>query len=74
MNNHSSFESTPPHPASQTKKRYSKPTLFAYGDFRDVTLGSSPGVTDSGGQGAMRTQPNGMDLLLYPDAPRIVEP
>jgi hypothetical protein len=35
-----------------TKKAYSPPRLDVLGDVRDITLGSVPGVTDSGGQSA----------------------
>lgn len=33
----------------QTKKSYQKPELVSLGDIRDVTMGGSPGVGDSGG-------------------------
>jgi len=33
---------------SKTKKPYQKPSLHACGDVRDVTMGGSPGVGDSG--------------------------
>ena len=39
-------------PLEKPKKRpYHHPTLHPYGDIRDVTLGASPGVTDSGSLG-----------------------
>ena len=48
----------------QSKKRwpYNKPVLKEFGDVRSLTLGASPGITDSNGQGAAfpggRPQPN----------------
>ena len=35
-------------PASKTRKPYTKPDLVPCGDVRDVTMGGSPGVGDSG--------------------------
>ena len=36
---------------TQTKKPYNKPILYICGDFRDITLGGSPGSGESeGGQ------------------------
>lgn len=32
-----------------SKKPYKKPQLISLGDIRDVTMGGSPGVGDSGG-------------------------
>lgn len=34
------------------KKQYTKPELKSLGDIRDVTMGGSPGIGDSGGAGA----------------------
>ncbi len=34
------------------KKQYSKPVLKPLGDIRDVTMGGSPGIGDSGNAGA----------------------
>ncbi|HOP21407.1 MAG TPA: lasso RiPP family leader peptide-containing protein [Gammaproteobacteria bacterium] len=37
----------------QTKKqKYTTPKLFSLGDIRDVTMGGSPGVGDSGAGGS----------------------
>lgn len=33
----------------ENKKPYNKPELISLGDIRDVTMGGSPGVGDSGG-------------------------
>lgn len=33
------------------KKLYSAPQLEEFGDLRELTLGSSPGITDSGNEG-----------------------
>lgn len=35
----------------ESKKPYEAPRLEMFGDLRELTLGSSPGATDSGGQG-----------------------
>ena len=37
--------------AKRKKGGYKKPRLYTHGDVRDVTLGASPGVTDSGMMG-----------------------
>ena len=34
------------------KKQYTKPVLKPLGDIRDVTMGGSPGIGDSGNAGA----------------------
>ncbi len=36
----------------QDKKAYRKPQVKSLGDIRDVTMGGSPGVGDSGNAGA----------------------
>ena len=36
------------------KKIYEKPELLLYGDLRDVTLGPSPGIGESGNPGVLR--------------------
>lgn len=35
----------------KTKKKYEKPELKPLGDIRDVTMGGSPGIGDSGNAG-----------------------
>lgn len=40
-----------------TKLPYKTPTLRNYGDIRDVTLGASPGPSDSGGLGLIGSRP-----------------
>lgn len=52
----------------QRRKAYHRPTLLAYGDFRDVTLGGSPGIGESLGA-RFRSEPNGLDLMLEPNTP-----
>lgn len=37
--------------SADTGRPYTPPRLVKLGGLRDVTLGSSPGITDSGGQG-----------------------
>ncbi len=36
----------------KNKKQYTKPVLKPLGDIRDVTMGGSPGIGDSGNAGA----------------------
>lgn len=38
----------------KSKKQYKKPELKPLGDIRDVTMGGSPGIGDSGNAGAER--------------------
>lgn len=33
------------------RRLYTPPSLVSYGDVRDLTMGTSVGVTDSGGEG-----------------------
>ena len=35
----------------QGRRPYSRPRLIDFGDVRDLTLGPTPGITDSGGFG-----------------------
>ncbi|MDX1999010.1 MAG: lasso RiPP family leader peptide-containing protein [Thermoanaerobaculia bacterium] len=39
---------SPSDPPGSTKKPYSPPQLAVFGDVRDVTMGVSPGVGESG--------------------------
>jgi hypothetical protein len=39
------------------RKPYKSPRLEVLGDVRDITLGGSPGVGDSGGTGAVQRHP-----------------
>jgi hypothetical protein len=41
-------------PKVNNKKQYQKPCLKHLGDIRDVTMGGSPGVGDSGGGGIQK--------------------
>ena len=48
----------PPRPfPSQTKRPYSTPRLTCYGDVRTMTMGGSPGITDSGTPGTQKPPP-----------------
>lgn len=39
-------------PLSKTKQSYATPRLICHGDIRGITLGGSPGISDSGNPGA----------------------
>lgn len=41
-------------PTAPAKKQYSSPHLVSYGDVRDLTLGPSPGVGESGNPAVFR--------------------
>ena len=41
-------------PAAKTRKPYRPPQLIPRGDVRDVTLGPTPGVGESGNPGTLR--------------------
>ncbi|MEM6576740.1 MAG: hypothetical protein AAF736_20895 [Pseudomonadota bacterium] len=41
-------------PAAKTRKPYRRPELIPRGDVRDVTLGPTPGVGESGNPGTLR--------------------
>lgn len=43
------------------KKRYAPPRLKTYGDVRDLTLGPTPGLGESGHPGTFR---QGMNMII----------
>jgi len=58
-NKKNSHRSSDASSAKNSRKEYEKPVLIAYGDVRDVTLGGTGGLGESGCECLFRELPSG---------------